>query len=86
MPKSKPAVSGHNIDAKTIISRLCTLLDEQDGLAEDISELKKEAKAGGLDMKALGIAVKQIRKPLDEELKATVNSYIEDSGQMALFV
>ena len=83
----KPATKGHNTaDAKAIITRLCTLLDEQDGLAEDIKELKLEAKAGGLDMKALGIAIKQIRKPLEDELKATANSYMEASGQMALFV
>jgi len=84
---SKAATKGHNsADPKTIINRLCTLLDEKDGLAEDIKELKAEAKASGLDMKALQIAVKQIRKPLDEELKAAANSYIEASGQMALFV
>lgn len=80
------AKTGHNADPKTIITRLCTLLDEQDGLAEDIKELKVEAKAAGLDMKALGIAIKEIRKPLDEELKAIVNTYIEANGQHALFV
>ena len=86
MSKPKVAATGHNTDPKTIINRLCALLDEADGLAEDISELKKEAKEAGIDMKALGIAIKQIRKPLDEELKATANSYIEASGQHALFV
>ncbi len=86
MAKSKPATVGHNADAKAIITRICTLLDEQDGLAEDIKELKAEAKAAGFDMKALGIAIKQIRKPLDEELKIVVNSYIEANGQTALFV
>ncbi len=86
MPKPKPASTGHNTDAKAIITRLCTLLDEADGLAEDIKELKAEAKAGGLDMKALGIAIRQIRKPLDEELKAAANSYMEANGQHALFV
>ena len=86
MSKAKAATVGHNADAKTIINRLCTLLDEADGLGEDIRELKKEAKAAGLDTKALNIAVKQIRKPIDEELKAIVNIYIESTGQMALFV
>ena len=85
MPKA--ATKGHNsVDAAQIIKRLCTLLDEADGLAEDIKELKAEAKAGGLNTKALMAAIKEIRNPLDDEIKATINSYLDANGQHALFV
>lgn len=81
-----PAI-GHNTeaDAASYLRRACNILDEIDTLKEDLSELKKELKAQGIDPKAFALALKEKRKPIDAGLKAKVNAYLEQDGQFQLF-
>lgn len=74
-----------NTDVKNYFSRAETILNEIDTLGEDYKELMKEAKANGIDVKALKLALKEKRKPLDAELKKTINSYLMIDGQYELF-
>ena len=80
-----PATVGDNQDVVSFVNRAKSLMDEQDALAEDLKELWAEAKGKGHDTKALKAAVKEIRKPIDTEFKAKVNSYIMVAGQYQLF-
>lgn len=77
---NKPASEGHNSDVKAIITRMIVILTEQDTLAEDMKELKLEAKNKGLDAKAISLAIKEIRKPIEKALKEKANQYFRESG------
>jgi uncharacterized protein (UPF0335 family) len=71
---------GHNSEAKALITRILNVMSEQDTLAEDLKELKSEGKTKDLDMKAVMIAVKELRKPIEKDLKLKANQYFRESG------
>ena len=74
-----------NVDIKNYFARAENILNEIDTLSEDYKELMQEAKANGIDCKALKAALKEKRKPLDPDFKKTVNLYLEIDGQYQLF-
>ncbi len=76
----KPAPKGHNSDASALIKRMLNVLTEQDTLAEDLKELKAEWKAAGFDTKALSLALREHRNPVDADVKAKANQYFKESG------
>lgn len=82
---TQPAKAGDN-SAKSYIDRAINIMTEQDTLKEDLKELFEEAKNNGEDVKAMRIAIRQIRTPIEDELKEKVNSYLEVKGQLLLFV
>jgi uncharacterized protein (UPF0335 family) len=82
---TKPATVGDNSAVKSYIDRATNIMTEQETLAEDLKELWQEAKDNGLDTKALKAAVKELRKPIDDDFKQKVNYYIEATGQVRLF-
>ncbi len=71
---------GHNSEEKALIKRILNVMQEQDTLAEDLKELKAEGKGKGLDMKAIALAVKEHRSPIEKELKTKANIYFRESG------
>lgn len=83
---TSPAQAGHNNDQQAIIKRMLTILSEQDTLTEDMKELKKEAKALGMKAKAIALALREHRKPVDEDTKNLANQYFLGSGgQYSIF-
>ena len=82
---TKPATVGDNSGVKSYIDRITNILNERDTLTEDLSEMFKEFKNGGGDVKALKAALKELRKPIDSDFKEKVNSYIMVAGQYQLF-
>ena len=82
---TKPATVGDNSEVESYISRINSIVGEQNVLADDLKELCAEAKAKGLDVKALKAAAKELREPVDGEFKNKVNFYIEATGQGRLF-
>lgn len=81
--EDKAAIS--NTDVGNFIKRFCTIEDEMDDLKAEKKDLCAEMKAAGINMKAFRAAVKEIRKPMPEEIKITVNLYLQQSGQYSLF-
>ncbi len=77
---TKPAEAGHNIEIQGIIKRMLAIMTEQDTLAEDLKELKAEAKGKGIDSKALSIAIKEHRNPVEQNTKNLANVYFSNSG------
>ncbi len=75
-----PAPKDHNQESKDIIKRMLNIMTEQDTLSEDLKELKAEAKAKGLNMKAIALAIKEHRNPIDEDVKQSANIYFKESG------
>lgn len=66
---------------KRVIAANAEIKDAKEGLAD----LWVEAKNAGIDVKALKAAIKIIEdKPL-QELRDTVNFYLESNGQMRFF-
>ena len=57
---------------KSIIDRIENLEDEKKGLSEDISEIKKEAKSAGFDLKALNAVLKMRKQDADEIAQQTM--------------
>ena len=57
---------------KSIIDRIENLEDEEKGLSEDISEIKKEAKSAGFDLKALNAVLKMRKQDADEIAQQTM--------------
>ncbi len=74
------ATIGHNTEIQGIIKRMLNIMTEQDTLAEDLKELKLEAKDKGIDGKALAIAIKEHRCPIDKNTRALANTYFSNSG------
>ena len=74
-----------NTNVKSYLDRAINIMNEQDTLAQDLKELKIEAKDNGVDMKAFMGALKEIRKPTEPVLKAKINAYLEEGGQFKLF-
>lgn len=81
--EDKAAVS--NTDIGNFIKRVCTILDEMDSLKEEKKDLMQEIKAAGVQTKELQMTIKEIRKPIDAQSKATVNLYLQQAGQLSLF-
>lgn len=77
---TSPAPAHHNSEIKSIINRILNIMSERDTLDEDLKELKAEAKAKGLDSKALALALKEHRKPIDDNTKQLANTYFKESG------
>lgn len=75
-----PAPKEHNLEISGIVKRMLNILTEQDTLAEDLKELKAEAKAKGMNAKALALALKEHRAPIDEDIKQLANTYFKESG------
>ena len=82
---TKPATVGDNSDVKSFVDRAGNIMDEIEGGNESLKDLWVEAKAKGLDVKALKAVVKQSRKPIDDDFKQKVNYYSEATGQGRLF-
>lgn len=57
---------------KSIIDRIENLEAEKKGLSEDISEIKKEAKSAGFDLKALNAVLKMRKQDADEIAQQTL--------------
>lgn len=74
-----------NTDIKSLGTRIATLMQERDGLNEDIKEIYTEAKAAGIDTKALRQAIAHSRKDIDPEYKAKVNLYSQQMGNSIVF-
>ncbi len=74
-----------NVAVKEYAERICRLEDEKDTLGEDIKEIYTEAKAGGVDTKALKTAIRAKRKEVDLGYKQKVNGYLEELGELPLF-
>lgn len=83
--RNKPVDADHNNDVGAIAKRLITLLDERDGLNEDIKELYLEAKGEGLDVPALRQAIMLKRKDRNVKRMVTVNDYLERMGELPFF-
>lgn len=71
---------GHNSEAKAFIERMLNIMTEQDTLAGDLKELKAKAKEKGMDMKAISLAIKEHRSPVDRGVKFKANQYFKESG------
>ena len=74
-----------NTNVKSYLDRAINIMNEQDTLAEDLKELILEAKENGINSKAFSLALKELRKPIDAEVKRLVNVYTEEGGQFKLF-
>lgn len=74
-----------NVDIKGYLDRAINIETEIDTLKEDRKELNAEMKQNGVDSKAFGIALKQMRKPLDADLMIKANTYLHEAEQLPLF-
>ena len=74
-----------NTDIKALLVRAGKVEDEMDAVKAEKKDLNAEIKASGVDMKAFRAALKEIRKPVDDELKTLTNMYLETAGQYKLF-
>lgn len=81
----KPSSVANNSDIAGYFKRVENILNKQETLAEDFKELMLEAKNAGIEVKALKIALKEKRKPLDKSLKEKINFYMNATGQGELF-
>jgi len=77
---TEEAAIGHNSSIskeaatrlKSIVDRIENLETERKGLAEDIKDIKKEAKSAGFDMSAISTILKMRKKEAQEVLDATM--------------
>lgn len=78
----------HNTDpsgtVKSFADRLNNLIDEKETNAEDIRELKAEAKEAGVDPKALAAVVKQQREDAEQRAKRLAHEEVVDQYRAAL--
>jgi uncharacterized protein (UPF0335 family) len=92
----KPAAGpGHNSRVAGVpdalgsyVDRLMNLVDEKERVAEDIKELKAEAKENGVDAKALVATVKLKRETAEqsqkrEKFESVVASYMAAAGMLS---
>lgn len=77
---SEGAAIGHNSSIskeaadrlKSIIDRIERLEEERKVLADDVKDIKKEAKSAGYDMSAISAILKMRKKEAQEVLDATM--------------
>jgi len=74
-----------NTDVKSYADRLINIETEIATLGQDKKELKEEAKASGVNIKALVAAVKIKMKERDLETEAVVNQYLGELGEQMYF-
>jgi uncharacterized protein (UPF0335 family) len=92
---SKTPGAGHNSRVAGVpqvlgsyVDRLMNLVDEKERVAEDIKELKAEAKENGVDAKALVATVKLKRETAEqsqkrEKFESVVASYMAAAGMLS---
>ena len=80
-----PANSVAEDQIKTIVERLERLAEERDAIAGDMSEVYKEAKGNGFDVKALKVVIQKRRMDHAErmEREAIVNLYMTALGMQS---
>lgn len=86
---TKPTPIGDNSAAPELLhsysERVNRLMDEKEQIAEDISEIYKEAKGNGFDVRALRAAIKRQRADADalREHEELVALYSEKLGVLS---
>jgi len=75
---------GHNASLESYASRLEALVQEQRERADDIRELKKEAKDNGYDPKALATVVKEKMETAEKREKRTKEEDMRDEYRRQL--
>jgi len=80
-----PANSVAEDQIKTIVERLERLAEERDAIAGDMSEVYKEAKGNGFDVKALKVVIQKRRMDHAErmEREAIVDLYMTALGMQS---
>lgn len=81
---TKPSQISNN-PVGELLKRAGQLEDDMDAVKAEKKDLAKEIKDEGIKMKEFRAALKEMRKPLDPEFKRTVNLYLEQGGQYAMF-
>lgn len=76
---------GGNSDVEKYAKRIQNIENEEADLKQDKKEIYTEAKAGGVDVKALRVAIRAAKKERDLEHIITVNAYLEKMGESPLF-
>jgi uncharacterized protein (UPF0335 family) len=75
-----------DIDIKSLLQRASNIEDEAQKIKDEKKDLMLEVKTAGLDSKAFSVALRIMRNPPAKDFTETVNSYLEEGGQMAFFV
>jgi uncharacterized protein (UPF0335 family) len=83
------AARGSNSNVKQYAERWLNIQQEKDDAAQAHKDLRAEMKASGFDkesMAAFMLVIKELRKPIDPNVKALANAYFAQAdGQYTLF-
>lgn len=78
------AIANTDAQLRSIVERIVKLTEDKRGLAADIAEIKKEAKAAGYDVKALNLVVKHAMEDATQRREREEMEAIAASMEAAL--